>query len=136
MLKLSELLKDTLHTEIVGLVDDIVKGVITGLQERITSLEKTKISRIQMFHLQLEWLSSRHKQIRPSSIAEEIAYAFPIMCGSRGGGGGGRGPPDPLKNHKNIGFLSNTNPGPLKNHKVTKPAFNVGPSSARQRNAI
>ena len=41
MLKLSELLKDTLHTEIVVLVDNIVKGVITGLQERITSLEKS-----------------------------------------------------------------------------------------------
>ena len=39
----------------------------------------------------------------------------------------------PLKNHKNIGFLSNTGPDPLKNHKATKPAFNVGPSSARQR---
>ena len=36
----------------------------------------------------------------------------------------------------NIGFLSNTGPGPLKIHKATKPAFNVGPSSARQRNAI
>ena len=52
----------------------------------------------------------------------------------RGGGGGGRS--RPLKNHKNIGFLSNTGPDPLKNHKATKPAFNVGPSSARQRNAI
>ena len=28
------------------------------------------------------------------------------------------------------GFLSNTGPDPLKNHKATKPAFNVGPSSA------
>ena len=57
--------------------------------------------------------------------------------GSRGGGGGGGGGgSDPLKNHKNIGFLSNTGPDPLKNHKATKPAFNVGPSSARQRNAI
>ena len=27
----------------------------------------------------------------------------------------------PLKNHKNIGFLSNTGPDPLKNHKATKP---------------
>ena len=44
--------------------------------------------------------------------------------------------PPPLKNHKNIGFLSNTSPDPLKNHKATKPAFNVGSSSARQRNAI
>ena len=35
------------------------------------------------------------------------------MCGSRGGGGH-RGP-DPLKNHKNIGFSNNTVPDPLKN---------------------
>ena len=33
-------------------------------------------------------------------------------------------------------FLSNTGPEPLKNHKATKPAFNVGPPSAHQRNAI
>ena len=46
------------------------------------------------------------------------------------------GDPDPLKNHKNLGFLSNTGPDPLKNYKATKPAFNVGPPSARQRNAI
>ena len=37
---------------------------------------------------------------------------------------------------KNIGFLSNTAPDPLENHKDTKPAFNVGPSSACQQNAI
>ena len=36
-------------------------------------------------------------------------------------------------NHKSIGFLSNTGPDPLENHQATKPAFNVGPSSARQR---
>ena len=43
-------------------------------------------------------------------------------------GGSGSGP-----NHKNKGFLSNTGLDPLKtyDHKVTKPAFNVGPSSAR-----
>ena len=41
-----------------------------------------------------------------------------------------------LKIHKNIGFLSNSCPDPLKNYKATKPAFNVGPPSARQRNAI
>ena len=35
-----------------------------------------------------------------------------LMHGSRGGGG-----PDPLlKNHKAIGFLSNTAPDPLKDH--------------------
>ena len=41
-----------------------------------------------------------------------------------------------MKNPQNIGFLSNTDPDPLKNHKTTKQAFNVGPSSARQRNAM
>ena len=50
--------------------------------------------------------------------------------------GQGSGPHSPLKNHKSIGFLSNTGPDPLKNYKATKPAFNVGLSSARQRNAI
>ena len=40
----------------------------------------------------------------------------------------------PLKNHKNIGFLTNSGPYPLKITKLPslKPAFNVGPSSARQ----
>ena len=36
--------------------------------------------------------------------------------------GGGSGPP--LKNHKNIGFLSNTDPHPLENHKATKHHLN------------
>ena len=59
------------------------------------------------------------------------------MGGSREGGGGGfRGSGPPLKNHKNIGFPCNTGQDPLKNYKATKPAFNVGPSSAHQRNAI
>ena len=48
----------------------------------------------------------------------------------RGVGGGVPDPPPPLKNHKIIGFLSNTCPDLLKNHKATKPAFNVGPSTA------
>ena len=50
--------------------------------------------------------------------------------------GGPPPPPPPLKNHKNIGLLSNTGPDPLENKKATKPAFHVGPPSARQRNAI
>ena len=54
------------------------------------------------------------------------------MRGSRGGDRG----LDTLENHKNLEFLSNTDPDPLKNHKATKKTFNVGPSSARQRNAI
>ena len=45
-------------------------------------------------------------------------------------------PTPPLKNHQNTGFLCNTGPNPMKNNKATKPAFNVGPSSARQQNAI
>ena len=44
--------------------------------------------------------------------------------------------PSPHKNHKILGFLSNTSPDPLKNYKATKPAFNVGSSSTHQRNAI
>ena len=51
-------------------------------------------------------------------------------------GGGGRGSRPPEKNHKNIGFPSNTGLDPLKNCKATKLEFNVGPLSARQRNAI
>ena len=42
------------------------------------------------------------------------------MHGSKGGGGGGGDRGTPLKNHKNIGFLSNTGPDPLKNHIATK----------------
>ena len=36
-----------------------------------------------------------------------------------------------LKNHKNRGFLSNTDPYTLENQEATKTAFNVEPSSAR-----
>ena len=43
-------------------------------------------------------------------------------------GGQGVLTPTPLKNHRAIGFLSNTGPDLLKNHKTTKPAFNVGQS--------
>ena len=57
-------------------------------------------------------------------------------CVDLEGGGGWAGDPVPLKNCKNIGFLSNSGPDPLKNHEATKPAFNVGPSLSRQRNAI
>ena len=57
------------------------------------------------------------------------------MCGSREGGGQGVWTPAP-ENHKNIGFSNNTGLESLKNHKTTEPALDVGPSSARQRNAI
>ena len=48
--------------------------------------------------------------------------------GSKGIKGGPA--PIPLKNHKAIGFLSNTGTDTLKNRKVTKRALNVGQSSA------
>ena len=54
-----------------------------------------------------------------------------IQRGGGGGGGGGAGLDPHLKNCKNIGFLRKTGLDPLKNHKATKPAFNVGPPSAR-----
>ena len=38
------------------------------------------------------------------------------------------------ENQKAIEFLCKTGPDPLKNHKATRPAFNVRPSSVRQRN--
>ena len=40
-----------------------------------------------------------------------------VTCADPEGGTGGLYP-RPLKNHKNIGILSNTDPGPLKNHKA------------------
>ena len=45
------------------------------------------------------------------------------MCESRGEGGGAGG----------TNFLG---PYFMENHKASKPAFNAGPLSARQRNAI
>ena len=52
------------------------------------------------------------------------------MCGFRG-----VDPPPPHRKITKIGFLSNTGPDPVKS-QTTKPAINVGPSSARQRYAI
>ena len=42
----------------------------------------------------------------------------------------------PIGNHNTIGFLSNTGLEPTKTRKATKSAFNVGPQSVGQRNAI
>ena len=55
------------------------------------------------------------------------------MSGSRGGRGVWT---PPLNNHKHLGCQINSGPDRVKNHKATEPAVNVGPSSARQRNAI
>ena len=78
-----------------------------------------------------------------SSVTHKLYYDITgsmDMRRSRGGQGvrtPDPPPPPPPKNHKNIGVLSNTGLDLLKITKlVTKPAFNVGPSSRRQRNAI
>ena len=58
------------------------------------------------------------------------AFTMSNVGGSRAAGDRGSG--HPLKNHQNLGILSNTGPVPLENHKATKPAFNVGSLSALQ----
>ena len=51
-----------------------------------------------------------------------LLTGFVLDCHARIQRGGAGGPdPPPLKNHKNIGILSNTGPDPLKKHKATKP---------------
>ena len=53
------------------------------------------------------------------------------------GGGGGAGGPDPLKNHKNIGFLSKTGLNPLENHKATIQCWAIiGPPAKRHLNGV
>ena len=73
--------------------------------------------------------ASANTYARLSLHCSTMQYHGRIQRGDRGSG-------TPLKNQENIGFLSKTGPDPLKNHKASKPQFNVGPSSARQRNAI
>ena len=63
-------------------------------------------------------------------ISQCMAKPAKIACANKeaGRGQGAGGPDPPLKNHKNIRFLSNTCPD--HNHKATKAAFNVGPMMA------
>ena len=55
-------------------------------------------------------------------------YREPHLSNHMRGSRGGRGSGPTVKNHKTIGFLSNTGADPVKNHKATKPAFNVEPA--------
>ena len=78
----------------------------------------------------------RKRELVPNhaTICLSVFCASPLPCADPEGGQGVPTihSPTPLKNHKNIGFLSNTDLDPLKKQKATKPAFNVGPSSAHQ----
>ena len=65
-----------------------------------------------------------------SSIRVKFSGLLYIYALPEGGGCG------PMGNHNTIGFLSNTGSEPTKTRKATKSAFNVGPQSAGQRNAI
>ena len=71
-----------------------------------------------------------------TAITSYVTHHGRIQRGGGGGGGGGLGVQTPPEKSQNIEFRSNTGPDSLKNHKAFKPAFNVGPSSACQRNAI
>ena len=77
---------------------------------------------------QQSWASSYRKcsyRIRPGKVGFNMTRKYSKTCVKR-----------PLKNHKNMGFLSNTGPDLLRNRAATKLVFNFGHSSARQRNAI
>ena len=52
----------------------------------------------------------------------------PACADPDGAGVGGQMSWTPLKNYKNIGFLSNTGSVRLYNHKTTKPPFNETPA--------
>ena len=73
------------------------------------------------------------------SHARDAVYKSEILgvavhsCALPEGEGEGFGP---MGNHNTIGFLSNTGSETTKPRKATKSAFNVGPQSAGQRNAI
>ena len=62
--------------------------------------------------------------------AQESMYSHARI--QREGGQGPRLPPLKITKYE---FLSNSAPDPLKNHKATKPAFNVGQSSALKRSS-
>ena len=71
------------------------------------------------------------------SHARDVVYKSEILgvavhsCALPEGEGCG-----PMGSHNTIRFLSNTGSEPTKTRKATKSAFNVGPQSAGQRNAI
>ena len=100
--------------------------------------KESKSNKIRGAHLQCVnnyYEKFEQKRMKTDGVTDYKTQTPPKPWADPEGGGTG-GPDPPLKNHKNIGFLCNTGLDPLKNHKATKPAFNVGPSSARQRNIV
>ena len=106
----------------------IDSDVTTKTQSSLYSLEM-RFYIFQHFLCSCDKKQLEEKMVRWRLVVRELD----CMGGSRGGGDRGSGPPPPLKNHKNIGFYL-----AILVQKLwkTKPAFNVGPSSARQRNVI
>ena len=60
--------------------------------------------------------------------------AYIHMGGSRGGGDRGSGPP--LKNHENIGFLSNNGPEPLRNQAIIQCRIIISPTAKHHLNGV
>lgn len=83
MQKIAEMLKATFQGEIVSIVDSVVKGVLSGLQDRISSLEKSNselinenrslITRITALEAQADQAEqySRRNCLRISGMEEE-----------------------------------------------------------------
>ena len=70
------------------------------------------------------------KELTTTTTTKSLPTAATCMLNQRRiQRGGGRGP-TPSEKSQIIGFLSDTGLDPLKNHKATKPAFNLGLSSA------
>ena len=104
--------------------------VNTSYSSSFTAIVKCKIMCICEGDSIYCWPFSRHNGLFIFELLDKTTpWADPEW-------GQGIQTPPPLKNYKNTGFHSNPGPDPLKNHKAAKPGFNVGPSSARQLNAI
>ena len=70
---------------------------------------------------------------------DDSAYTCVSSIDGSRGGQGVRTPP-PLKNHKNIGFLSNIGPDPLKNQQSYQASIKrwaiIGPPTKRHLNGV
>ena len=100
-------------------------GLYDILTECSWLIEAAKDELIELKFLSMDIEIYTQGTVEAPCIFDYVQVKF--MRGSRGGQTGGPIPSTQLKNHKNIGFLSNTCPDFLKSHKATKPAFNVGP---------